>query len=428
MYPLHTAALSGSLKKMVALLARGTLDINQGDANGTTPLAYASVKGHSGMVRILLNKGASVSAADSRGYIALHAAAQGGQAIICKMLLEAGADLEATSAENLTPLFLAALLGHSKALGVLIEAGANTNSRSSNGGATPLYNAAEKGHVVVTKMLLRAKANPLLAARVMGKTMAGHGTTRMETVLPLDAAAQNGHSAVIRELIQQVKIKGCGGESGGVDSLVKASMMGHLDVMAALLDAGVIDDGRALAETAKHRRESSAKLLLRQERKISGQDRCANYQHLKSMAVIYAVGFGGVSPSLRIVRLLVDAGAETTITASISSSGGRALLDSETPLALATRMLRDKNVGGEGATEEQLHRLEGICRLLSRVKAVHAVSWLWPSEPPSDERALENTSKTKATSNSLRMLLPVLRRRARRPRVLLSALFRWVVL
>lgn len=55
----------------------------------------------------------------------------------------------------------------------------------------------------VVRDLLTAKADPLLGC-VEGK------------VLPLDAAACYGHLGVVRELIRQVGIAGCGGESSGV--------------------------------------------------------------------------------------------------------------------------------------------------------------------------------------------------------------------
>lgn len=47
------------------------------------------------------------------------------------------------------------------------------------------------------------------------------------------------------------------------------------------------------------------------------------------------------------------------------------------------RSLREKTLLGENATKEQLNGLEGIRRLLLRVEAVHATSWLWQSDVPS---------------------------------------------
>lgn len=64
------------------------------------------------------------------------------------------------------------------------------------------------------------------------------------------------------------------------------------------------------------------------------------------------------------------------------------------------------------ATEEYLHRLEAIRRLLLRVEAVHAVSWLWPSDAPFVGRAAGNGPEPPSPPLRL-MLLPILRRRTK---------------
>lgn len=418
---LHVVAREGNIERMISLLSKGSGNVNHGDPEGITPLAYASFFGRSRMVRILLNGGASTSTVDDKGYTALHSAAQAGHRVVCEMLITAGAQLEATSAEGLTPLFLAALLGHAGVLSMLIEAGANPDNRDWHHGATPLYMAADRGHLDVTKLLLRAKANPL-SGRML-QTMESS-----EFVLPLSVAAQNGHSQVVSELIQQVGIEGCAGDSGGLQSLLKAAMMGRLDAMAVLLDAGVVDTGQALAEAAKQGHESAVKLLLlQQERKASGEHlREGYYVGHQSVAVIYAVGFLGSSPSPRIVRLLVDARADV-LSPSTISAGGRVLFQGN-PLFLAARMLSDKKIGDKEATEEQLHRLERIRRLLMRVEAVHAISLLWPSKTPiTAMRAPQTASSTKTTSASLRKMLTLLRRSTGARRTLMATVFRWAL-
>lgn len=75
-------------------------------------------------------------------------------------------------------------------------------------------------------------------------------------------------------------------------------------------------------------------------------------------------------------------------------------------------------------TEEQLYRLEDILRLLLRVEALHAVSWLWPVDTRSMVGTAEDARRKDATSTPLGKMLPLLRRRAQRPRVLLGALWR----
>lgn len=86
--------------------------------------------------------------------------------------------------------------------------------------------------------------------------------------VPLEAAAQHGHAAVVVELIQQLGIKGCGGASGGVEALGQAAQNDRVDVLAILTEAGVVDTGRALTGAAIYSREVSVKFLLhhKQER------------------------------------------------------------------------------------------------------------------------------------------------------------------
>ena len=104
------------------------------------------------------------------------------------------------------------------------------------------------------------------------------------------------------------------------------------------------------------------------------------------------------------------------------------MVSNETLLETVNCSLRAQRVAGKEATVEQLHRLEGIRRLLLRVDAVHAVSWLWHNDDvPTTGRSPESSERDKATLVLLGMTLPVLRRRARRRGVILGALFRLVV-
>lgn len=86
-----------------------------------------------------------------------------------------------------------------KVIRVLIEAGANVNGREA-GGEYRLFSAAGRGHVGALRELLRAKADPLLSVP----------NSDGEEYLPLGIAAYGGHLEVVREVLQQVGIDGCG--------------------------------------------------------------------------------------------------------------------------------------------------------------------------------------------------------------------------
>ena len=92
----------------MAPLSEGSIDIDQGNPQGWTPLIVASGMDYSRAVRILLNKGANVSIMTDGGVTALLLSAQKGH-------LEAN-----TSGGSATPLHLAAEYGHSEVMSMLI--------------------------------------------------------------------------------------------------------------------------------------------------------------------------------------------------------------------------------------------------------------------------------------------------------------------
>ena len=413
--PLHLAVGNGHLEVVAALLKAGA-DIKASTSSGITSLQLAAYEGHLDVVPALIEAGADLHASGRQGFMPLHLAAQNGQMEVTKALVKAGADLQAAAAEGCTPLHLAARHGRAAVVRMLLDAGANCDTRLPDG-ATPLALAATGGHLDVVKALLRAKSNPLLA-----RTDPQSG----KTTLPLDSAASSGHAKVVNELIQQVGIEGCSSASGGVYALRVAAREQFVDIMTLLADAGVVDTGEALMDAAKSGHEAGVKLLLvRQERRgVDGAAYVNAPNELGQTSLFFAIGFGRCSP--RVVRLLVDAGADATSAARGTETPGGEVVSSDTPLDFANRILRTKKVDGKDATEEQLHGLEGIRRLLLRVDAVHAVSWLWPNDAPIIGRAAEGSRKDKIASTPLGKMLPALRRRASMSGVQLGSLIRCV--
>lgn len=58
---LHRAARAGSIGGTIGVLASGSIDIDQRDPEGWTPLMFASSNNYPSVVRLLLNKGANLS-------------------------------------------------------------------------------------------------------------------------------------------------------------------------------------------------------------------------------------------------------------------------------------------------------------------------------------------------------------------------------
>ncbi|CAM9324689.1 unnamed protein product [Scytosiphon promiscuus] len=416
---LHNATRDGSVRRTDDLLSRGSVDIDQGDPRGWTPLMCAAGIGNRTIVGMLLSKGANLSVMSDYEFTALHISAQEGQLAVTEMMAKAcaPADLEAVNYEGFTPLHVAVQVKQPAVVRALIEAGANFNCRTPTG-ETPLYTAAMRGYMDVVKVLLKANANPLLP-RI---DPAGY------TYVPLDVAAQSGHPGVVQALIRQFGIAGCGGESGGVDALTYAAQEHHTHVLAMLAEVGVVDNGVALHAAVQSGREASVKFLLKQHGNTAGKPGAYANVLDDSGSTPFLRGIAACRPrSARIMRLLADAGADTTSAVQVRRPFVGVAFD-DTPLALVTNYIRENRVDARPATQEELHRLKTIRRLVLHVGAMHAVAWLWPSDATSTSRAAPGARPAKRvapkTSRALTSVLPILRRRARKPRVALPPLMR----
>eukprot|EP00752_Nemacystus_decipiens_P005462 g4948.t1 len=467
---LHLAAEVGSAQTIHHLLSRGLFDVNHGNPEGCTPLIVAAARGHTDAVRTLIMNQASLSAVEHKGANALHASSQqgrldatrllirhgsdleaktkfgytclhmaasrgqahvmkvlveaganiesrehegrtplhvgaeGGHANVCKLLAEAGADLEAAHGDQYTALHSSAYLGHEDVMKVLIEAGENLNSRLLDG-RTPLHECCIRGHMGAVRLLLRAGADPLLTNR----------TTPINTYVPLDTAVRHGQLEVVRELIGYFGLEGCAGVSGGTEALRLAAQNNHLDIMALLAEEGVEGEATALVGAVAFGNEMPVKILLQlRERAGRSTERYVNTlamlgERLTGPPLLVAIGFARHRPLPRIVRMLVEAGADTKSVVATRPSEPRG-----TPLDFVARFIREKKVDGEKATEDQLHKLEAIRRLLLTVDAVHATSWLWQKNVPplGDAAKKKKRRKAKTSLTELRTMLPALRRRA----------------
>lgn len=244
--------MNGSVSRTAAALSSGSIDINERDHEGWTPLMEAAHKGFPCVTKMLLDAGADADVAGDAG-TALHVSL-GGKHLgeTAHLLVDAGANLEAISPSGMRPIHSAVERGLAGTTRVLIDAGADVNAETKKGKETPLLIAAAMGYVELVRMLLRAKADPLLpdCEENLGpltraylqevNNMVRHPSS---VNLPLEGAAIAGHAKVVCELLQQVGIEGCGEKTGGLGALGAAAMEGHLEVMATLTAAGVVDTG-----------------------------------------------------------------------------------------------------------------------------------------------------------------------------------------
>ncbi len=155
----------------------------------------------------------------------LYQAAVSNRLGILKFILDLDKDkilLNETDKDSKTPLYIAAQQGHLDVVLALLEKGAEVN-QARKGGATPLFIAAQKGRIDVVLALLE-KGAEVNQARESGAT-------------PLFIAAQKGHLDVVLALLEK------GAEvnqalKDGATPLFIAAFNGHLDVVLALLEKG----------------------------------------------------------------------------------------------------------------------------------------------------------------------------------------------
>jgi ankyrin repeat protein len=166
------------------------MDPNSKDDEGNTPLMYAASSGHEEAVRALLEAKAGVNERDGEGQTALSWAAVQKPEFV-KLLLDAGADLDARdrafveAASHANPQIFRILIKagissnqvKSKALleasgtnvvvdeqelgdtaKSLLDLGADVNARSARG-HTPLFLAADAGHLVLARVLVDSGAD-----------------------------------------------------------------------------------------------------------------------------------------------------------------------------------------------------------------------------------------------------------------------------
>ncbi len=119
---LYLALREPSLKVAKALIDWKKTDVNAANEANETPLMIAVLKGHTELVKSLLDKEADVN---KTGWTPLHYAATSGNIALINLLLEKHAYIDAESPNGTTPLMMAAQYGSPSAVKLLLEEGAD---------------------------------------------------------------------------------------------------------------------------------------------------------------------------------------------------------------------------------------------------------------------------------------------------------------
>lgn len=367
---LMTAARTGSVGAVKALLARGA-DVNARDAvHGQTALMWAVAHNHAEVARILIEKGADLHArsnvgqrivslanryggvrsrvrglaehtvvtVEQGGSTALLFAARDGALDAAKVLVAARANVNDAAADGTSALVMAAHSGHGALAAFLLERGADPNASGS--GYTALHAAVLRGDLNLVKALLARGANP--SARVMK----GTPVRRFSKDFALNAAWIGATPFWLATRFAEAEMMRVLAAAGG--DAVSPTADGTTPLIA-IASAG-IDSGQS-ASDRRERRLDALELAARRAR----QDEDA--RHVVEVAAL-AVSLGGdvkaankagdtalhraaAKGSNKLIEFLVERGARL----DVENRRG------QTPLAMA------RGTGGSSATVALLRKL-----------------------------------------------------------------------
>ncbi|CAG2242247.1 unnamed protein product [Mytilus edulis] len=224
---------------MVQWLLHNDVDVDQcrddgvtGLKDGWSPLNTASDKGHTDIVKLLLEKNPNVDLCNKDGWSPLNTASKRGDTNIVKLLLEKDANVDLCNNDGLSPLntasdkrtycnstvtassnvrdyiselsvgygfdvvvsssplHIACFMGRTDIVHCLLNYHVNINITKEDG-ATPLFYAWEVGHEDIVRLLLDKEADTQIC--------------RLDGRSPLNIATDNGHSSIVKMLTEHIK-------------------------------------------------------------------------------------------------------------------------------------------------------------------------------------------------------------------------------
>ncbi|CBZ54063.1 hypothetical protein NCLIV_044970 [Neospora caninum Liverpool] len=147
---LFQAIRDNSREQIVLLLEQAHANVNQTNANGTTPLILAAQLDKPSLVEVLLAKGADPTAQERLelgGNTALHYAAKNGNREVTVLLLSHGAQANVQDRLGRTPLHTACRYGSTAVVQTLLSKGADPSCRDYSG--EPMFSKISCGTDVV---------------------------------------------------------------------------------------------------------------------------------------------------------------------------------------------------------------------------------------------------------------------------------------
>ncbi len=332
--PLYYAASLNQTEIVDLLLSyhadpNSPVEINKGSSSYDTPSAplhYAAEVGNLRIARLLVAAGAQVNARGQSGRTPLHFA--GTQLGMMQFLIEKGADVTVRDTEGVAPLDEAVWQGSLDAVAILLAHGARLNEMEPKTGATPINEAAYRGHAAIVKYLLQFRpdvetpdkrgATPLENAIRMGKEDPALWLLEAEATTPrppqffektMDAAVKKDQSALVGALLRHgVALNGIlpsGSTALGAATLARAGkVVGQLLDNHADPNIGGREGTTPLEDAALAGLDAIAGMLL---------DHGAEVNHINrdsgNTALYAAASFGRTG----VVKLLLARGADPNL-------------------------------------------------------------------------------------------------------------------
>ncbi|EFR03483.1 ankyrin repeat domain-containing protein 52 [Nannizzia gypsea CBS 118893] len=282
---LVSAAKAGSEEHVYKCLSLG-VDPNYQDEYQWTALHYATLRGHSKVIKLLLSQfNADANTQDRLGQQALHLAAERGNCKVVELLCEytkdpqrtfdgettlhraawggslavvdfiinfLGESISARDAKGRTALHLAAEKGFEPVVALLLEKMGSELDIQDMNGVTPFYYAVANGHELVSQLLADKGANVLAKDCIFGWT-------------PLHCAAAIGHEAIVHMLLRKETDVNAKDQYVQWTPLHFAAMNGHFNMVKLLVEKQAKVNAsdregwtpRQLAEVKRHTRVAS---------------------------------------------------------------------------------------------------------------------------------------------------------------------------
>lgn len=322
------------LEKLAKMIEEGTVDPNQDPhVDGVTGVHVAAEEGHLECVNLLIAAGADVTVVDEEDRTPLLLAVKGNYGEVASALVKAGADPNTPYVDDEGEshnLLMDSIIVENEAFALLlIEHGADLYYKDDHK-VTTLLQAAHRGMVNVTKALLdKHMASPAAGEENWVDSASDEGVT------PLLAAASEGHTVILKQLLSTGKADVNAKDKEGTNALMAAAARGHLECVQSLIAVKDIDvnaqnvDGHTALMFAYNGKNQVETLWERYSQFISDAklEKSTSADGGKVSAAVEEadkkedIDDGGTGPLIQealknhtsLVELLLKAGADTTL-------------------------------------------------------------------------------------------------------------------